>query len=170
MEFLNQNTRASPSVVMRVAIVFAVIGCTIAKAASASDDDYLFCYASDHKEKVWYFSEIFIGDYFYQSTRAELDFYSALIDSGFKLSYPVRCTYQLTYRQAELKLERYALERQRYPFHDWSIVHTNWIPKFARPLSPSKSDDSYGRESGGDGCYFGECPDGVSPSPNTPSQ
>ncbi len=169
MEFFNQNTRASPSVVLRVVIVFAVIGFTITKAASANDD-YMYCFVDDQEKKVWYFSQIFIGDYLYQSISAQLDFYYALNASGFNVSFPVFCFFQRTYRQAELELERYALEKQRYPYDDWSVVYTNWIPKFARPLSPSKSDDSYGRESGGDGCYFGECPDGVSPSPNTPSQ
>ena len=168
MKFLNENTRAGPSgaLAVRVAIVFAVIGCTLAKVASAADDDYLYCFASVQEDKVTYFSEIFLGDYLYDFTRAQLDFRIDLKNAGIMLSYlsSVHCTFEDTFKKARLELEYVALQRQRFPYEDWSVVHTNWIPGFARPLPPNNSDDSYGRESGGDGCSFGECLDGLSTS------
>lgn len=158
------STRSSATLAVRLAIVFAIIGCTLAQAVSAADDDYIFCYAKDRDEKVTYFSTIFFGDYLYDSISAKNGFYRHLKSAGIDVySFSIRCKYENSYDLANLELEKEALEPQRYPalYSGWTSVRTNWKPGFSGPLPPRDRNDPNGRDNGGDGCYFGECPDNV---------
>ena len=146
------------------------------KSASAAkdDDDYMFCESADGKAKIAYFSAIFSkGDS--SSIRAQLDFHSYLKDAGKAPNYGRTYCWlgsiygKSTYEETKVKLENEVREMQRFPYTDWTIVHTNWQPGYAAPLPTGESDGSHGRESGGDGCYFGECPDGTNPAPQSPN-
>ena len=151
-------------------------GNAIEKSASATKDngDYMFCEAGDRQEKITYFSTIFLWDYSF-STRAQLDFHGYLKDAGknpdFSRTYcwPGTVYGEDTYENAERELESKVRRKQLFPYADWAIVHTNWKPGYAAPLPKGESDDSHGRESGGDGCYFGECPGGTNPAPQSPN-
>lgn len=165
MEYLKKNTTIGPSAASMacVAIVFAGIVGTATRPASAADD-YMYCFAGAGAEKITYFSAVFLGDYFYDSRRAQLEFHSYLEAIGKSPGFfNTLCFFENTRREAELELQYEALQKQRYPYADWSVVHTEWKPGFSGPLPSGDGDDSHGRESGGDGCYFGECPDDVSP-------
>lgn len=173
MECVEGNVRSKPlaKLSVRAAIVFVVIGITLAKAASAAEDDYMYCYASDLHEKVKYFSAIFLGDYSEESNRIRLNFKHYLETVGVNVGRKTTgCSFENTYRKAKLELEFDVLRRQRNPYGVWNVVVTNWKPRsYDQP--PSSHDNGYsGRESGSDGCYFSECPDGVSPSSDTHSQ
>ena len=176
MGYLEKNPPAKRSAALAVcvAIVLAGIAGAAARPASAADDDYMYCYTADRDEKITYFSAIFRGDYFFDSTRAQLDFHSHLKGTGENPNFlGTHCFFENTYREAELELQYEALQKQRYPYADWTVVHTNWKPGISGPPPTGDSDDSHGRESGGDGCYFGECPDDMNPPaqpPDNPSR
>lgn len=162
-----------------VGIAFAGTLGAVAMSASAAEDDHMFCEAGDRNSRVTYFSAIFLGDYSYGSARARLDFHNYLKDAGRNpdfsstFCWPGTIYGEDTYERAEWELEQKVRERQWYPYSDWAVVRTEWKPGHSDQRPPSDSDDSRGRESGGDGCYFGECPDDVDPatqSPNTPSR
>ena len=175
MECFNQYTRVKPSAVLLVAaaIALAVVMGTIAESVNAAQNDHMFCEAGDREEKVTFFSAIFLWDYS-RSTRAKLDFHGYLKDAGkdpdflSTFCWPGSTYGEDTYEKAKRKLEDRVREKQRYPYTDWAIVHTNWEPGYSAPQPPDGSDDSHGRESGGDGCYFGECPDGTMSAPQSP--
>ena len=172
MGCLNQNSRTQPSAALlaSAAIALAVVIGTVEKPVSAAEDDHMFCEAGDRKEKVTYFSAIFIGDYSFDSTRAKLDFHRYLKDAGNAPDFLSTFCWagsiygEDTYEKAKRNLEKRVRTKQRYPYTDWGVVHTNWKPGYSAPQPPDESDDSRGRESGGDGCYFGECPDGTNPA------
>lgn len=171
MECLNQYLLTKPFAVLlaSTAIALVVVLGAVAKPASAAEGDHMFCEAGDRKEKVTYFSAIFVGDYSYGSTRATLDFHSYLEDAGkdpdfsSTFCWPGSLYGEDTYEKAKRKLENRVREKQWYPYTDWAIVHTNWKPGYSAPQPPSESDDLPGRD-GSDGCYFGECPDGTNPA------
>ena len=152
------------------------LGNVVAKSADAAedDDDYMFCEADDREEKTVYFSAIFPWDYSF-SDRARLDFHGYLKDAGKSPNFlGIICWTgsiygDATYEETERKLEDRVRERQWYPYTDWAIVHTNWKPGYSAPQQQDESGDSHGRESGGNGCYFGECPDGTDPAPQSPN-
>ena len=177
MEYPKQNSRTIPSaaLVTSAAIAFAGIMGAVAKPASAAKDDYMFCEAAgERSERVTYFSAIFLWDYS-RSTRAKLDFHSYLRDAGRKPDFLRTYCWagslygEATYEETKRKLEQRVRKRQRYPYTDWAIVHMDWQPGYSAPQPPGESDDPHGQEPGGDGCYFGECPDGVNPTPQSPN-
>ena len=155
-------------------VLAAGVMSAVTRPAGAAQDDHMFCESGDRKEKVTYFITIFLGDYAYQSARSKLDFHSYLEDAGkdpdfsSTFCWPGSIYGEDTYEKARRELEDRVRAKQRYPYTDWDIVHTNWKPGYSAPQLPSDVDK--GRESGGDGCYFGECPDGTSPAPQTPGQ
>lgn len=173
MDYLKENTPTRPSAASAacVAIVLVGIVCATAKPATAADD-YMYCFASADVEKVTYFSAVFLGDYLYDSYRAGRNFRNYLKGAGRNQGHlRSLCFFENTRREAELELQYEALKKQRYLYADWTVVHTRWEPGFSGPLPPGGGGDTPGGENGGDGCYFGECPDGVPPpaqSPNTP--
>ena len=176
MEYPKQNSRTKPSAALLAAVAIALVDIMgmVAKPASAANDDYMFCEAPAREQKITYFSAIFLWDYSL-STRAKLDFHSYLKDEGkdpdflYTVCWPGTTYGEDTYQNAERELEHRVRTRQMYPYSDWAIVHTNWQPGYSAPQPPGERDDSPERESGGDGCYFGECPDGVSPAPQSPN-
>ena len=176
MEYLGQISRTKPSAALLAFAAIAIAGVMGAAAtpASAAKDDHMFCEAADREEKTTYFSAIFLrGDS--SLTRAQLDFHSYLKDAGKDPNFGSTFCWlgsiyaESTYEKAKRKLENRVREKQWYPYTDWAIVHTNWQPGYSAPPPPSGRDDPHGRESGGDGCYFGECPDGTSPAPQSPN-
>lgn len=176
MGYLNQNsqTKASAALLASAVIALAVVMGIAAKPASAAKDDHMFCEASAREEKVTYFSAIFLWDYSF-SVRAKLDFHSYLEDAGKNpdflstVCWPGTIYGEDTYESAERELEQRVRMRQLYPYTNWAIVHTNWQPGYSAPQPPGERDDPHGRESGGDGCYFGECPGGTNPTPQSPN-
>ena len=177
MGSLRQNSQSKPStsLVVFVAITFGVIAITsiVGSSARAGNDDYMFCESGARGEKKTYFSAIFLGDYS-RSSRAKLDFHSYLEDAGKNPDFLstfcwVGSIYgEDTYEKAKRKLEDRVRERQRYPYDDWIVLRTDWKPGYSVPPPASDEDGSRGRESGGDGCYFGECPDDANPAPESP--
>ena len=173
MEYFKQISRIWPSAALLASVAIAGVIGTAAMPASATEDDYMFCEAGDRKSKVTYFSAIFLGDYAYGSTRAKLDFHSYLKDEGknpdFLSTYcwPGTIYGEDTYENAERELEQKVREKRLYPYTDWDIVHTNWKPGYFASQPPGESDVPRERRSGGDGCYFGECPDGTNPEPQS---
>lgn len=171
MGCLKRNSQTKPSAAMLacVAIVLAGAMNTMTESASAAKDYYAFCFDNDRKRKLMYYSAVFVlGDY-YRLTKAKLDFHSYLKDGGKNPDWPAICWFEDTYEAIERKLERQVWQHQMYPYSEWTIVPTNWKPEYSAPQPPSGGDDSPGRESGGDGCYFGECPDGANPTPDSPN-
>ena len=170
---LRSRSSAGLLACMMLALVAGVVG-AVTRPAGAAQDDHMFCESGDRKERVTYFSAIFVGDYAYGSTRAQLDFHSYLEGAGKNADIlSTHCWAgsiygEDTYEKAERKLEDRVRAKQWYPYDDWDIVHTNWRPGYSAPQQPSDVDE--GRESGGDGCYFGECPDGTSPTPQSAGQ
>ena len=170
MVCLNQYSRIKPSTATLacVAIFLACVMSTVARSASAAKDDHIFCFVDDIQEKTMYYSAMFRADYS-RATRVKLDFHSYLKDAGRNPNFPPICFFGRTYEDAKRKLERQVWQHQMYPYSEWTIVPTNWKPRYSAPQPPSGGDGSPGRESGGDGCYFGECPDGTNPSPQSPN-
>ena len=171
MEILEQKwTKPSAALRTCVALVLAGVMGTVANSAKATEDDYMFCSSSPIRGNITYYSAIFLGDYS-RVTRAKLDFHGYLEDAGKNPNFlHTLCFFENTYEEAERELERRVRRYDRYPFSEvgWTVVHTNWRPGYSAPQPSGESDDSHGRESGGDGCYFGECPDGVNPAPQSP--
>ena len=167
MDFLKNNepTKLWFGLALCNAIVFSIIGCSLAKTANATDDDFMFCYAKVRDEKAMYISTIFIGDYLYDSYSTKREFYKFLKDTGSSVrSYSVSCSYESTYDEARIELQYKALQQQRYPYDGWNVVDTDWVPGYAESLPPPDRNIPISPENGGDGCYFGECPDDVSSS------
>ena len=170
MECLNQKSRTKSSTAMLacVALVFACVMSIVARSASAAKDEYIFCFVGDIQEEMMYYSAMFRADYS-RVTRVKLDFHSYLEDTGKNPNFPPICFFGRTYEDAKRKLERQVRQHQMYPYSEWTILPTNWKPGYSAPQQPSDDDVSPDRESGGDGCYFGECPDGMDASPQSPN-
>ena len=170
---MKHSRSRSRLLVERLKFIFVILGLLgisglLSSSANANEDDVIWCRAGDDKQKIWYMSAPFLGDYLDQSTRTKLDFLDFLKSQGKSPSILRTICWLIKDKQdLEYKIRRI----KSYPYNNWSRVYTKWKPGYSIPLpqGDGDSDDSQGRESGGDGCYFGECPDGANPAPRSPN-
>ena len=150
---------------MRMLVPVALL-CAGGRTALAQED-YLYCSIfHESPERTVFYGEVFHGDWRLAS-EYESEFRDFL-QAGGHAPDPDRgyCFWEDTPGAASRE-RRKEIEEDRSD--GYRIVQTGWIPGAARAAPGSMSSVRYGsRDSGGDGCYFGECPDGGAPLPTTP--
>lgn len=160
----SRSRRLKKQLAAFVALIFASMLCIVGRPASADEDDIIWCYSGDDEQEIWYLGDPFVGDYLYESTRAKLDFHTFLKSQGNSPNFLYTFCWKIRdKRHLEYKIRRL----ESYPYEDWYLVSTKWKPGYSGPLPQDDSNDSRGRESGRDGCYFGECPDDTSSAPRS---